>query len=769
MKRLARIADWIELRLSLLAAALIRLPEWASAPAVMFGMAWLVFGRLLLRPALMTSGSDFLQFYFWENFTREELAAGRLPLWNPYFFSGYPALANPQMMVFYPPAVLLRLLPLGYSYGIGFMLHMGWAGLGMYWLARHQGLGRVAAVISGMAFMMGGVFVTHIQGGHLEWLYTIAWLPWAVWQWQRVTFERGPSPPWLAGIVSAMMILAGAPKLVILAGLMLSVMGLFWLASFRRRFALRALAAEAGRLALAASIAMGAAAPQLIPMIEFTLLSSRAGGLPLKCSAVFSLNPADLLFLAFAYHAFGSASEWERHGYFGAMGLALAIVGLVSRRRQGAVVVWKPLLIIWGAIGLMFGFGPGLPFYPLARTLVPGLSLMRQPFTFIVMASFAGAGLAGLGCESFLQWARDAGHNRRWPLLVAGMLLALAAISDALLFRDNPQAWDPGLYRWISWLSSFSLWRYLLVGLSFWLLARRPSRTRLASGTVIVFLFVDLWLFGFTRISVVRAYPPGAEATYVPSVDPAEARVLTSPYTYADQSMAAHVANAQGYAPIVLDSYNSFVLGSQPPPQCPGFEHAEIDLNDSDLLRLLSVKYIVGPTSEPIEISGYYPRVLWVGSAVSVDTPQEAVALARAPGFDPSRVVYVEGDVLSEGQNRAGGEGRARIVSYQTQNVTVEVESASPGWLALNDVWYPGWEASVNDEPTPLYRANGAFRAVRVPAGRSTVIMTYHSTYLALGAGITAMALVGMIAAAIRQAIRSKAPPAAPPVQADSG
>jgi hypothetical protein len=157
-----------------------------------------------------------------------------------------------------------------------------------------------------------------------------------------------------------------------------------------------------------------------------------------------------------------------------------------------------------------------------------------------------------------------------------------------------------------------------------------------------------------------------------------------------------------------------------------------------------------------------------VGRAVSVDMQPEAVTRARAPEFDPSQVVYVEGEIVNEGEARADGAGQARIVSYGTQSITLEVEAAAPGWLVLNDVWYPGWEASVNGRPSQVYRANGTFRAVRVPAGRSTVTMTYHSTYLGLGIGIAVVMLAGVIVAGIKQATHSKSRPVAPRVQADS-
>ena len=110
-----------------------RLPEWLISTLVLFALLFIVFARVLLRPQLMVIGSDFIQFYFWEHFTRSELAAGRLPIWNPYFFSGYPLLANPQSLVFYPPAMLLRLVPLGYALGLGIFFAFVVGGRGHVW------------------------------------------------------------------------------------------------------------------------------------------------------------------------------------------------------------------------------------------------------------------------------------------------------------------------------------------------------------------------------------------------------------------------------------------------------------------------------------------------------------------------------------------------------------------------------------------------------------------------------------------------------------
>ncbi len=73
------------------------------------------------------------------------------------------------------------------------------------------------------------------------------------------------------------------------------------------------------------------------------------------------------------------------------------------------------------------------------------------------------------------------------------------------------------------------------------------------------------------------------------------------------------------------------------------------------------------------------------------------------------------------------------ITRYTPQAVEITIKAPAVGMLTLNDVSYPGWQATVNNAPAPLYRANGTFRAVPVPAGHSLVHMQYRSTYLQPG------------------------------------
>ena len=65
-------------------------------------------------------------------------------------------------------------------------------------------------------------------------------------------------------------------------------------------------------------------------------------------------------------------------------------------------------------------------------------------------------------------------------------------------------------------------------------------------------------------------------------------------------------------------------------------------------------------------------------------------------------------------------------MSYRNTEVVLEADSAEGGWVILNDVWHPWWAAELGGQAVPLLRANVIFRAVEVPGGRHTVVMTFR-------------------------------------------
>ena len=72
----------------------------------------------------------------------------------------------------------------------------------------------------------------------------------------------------------------------------------------------------------------------------------------------------------------------------------------------------------------------------------------------------------------------------------------------------------------------------------------------------------------------------------------------------------------------------------------------------------------------------------------------------------------------------------------------MDVNTASAGVLVMSEVFYPGWNARVNDRDAPVLRANYLFRAVEIPAGASRVKFKYAPITFMVGVGLNAITVL---------------------------
>jgi hypothetical protein len=58
--------------------------------------------------------------------------------------------------------------------------------------------------------------------------------------------------------------------------------------------------------------------------------------------------------------------------------------------------------------------------------------------------------------------------------------------------------------------------------------------------------------------------------------------------------------------------------------------------------------------------------------------------------------------------------------------VEIEVTTAQPGFVVLNDIWHPWWQAELDGQQVDILKANVLFRAVQVPAGTHKIRFSFH-------------------------------------------
>ena len=144
-------------------------------------------------------------------------------------------------------------------------------------------------------------------------------------------------------------------------------------------------------------------------------------------------------------------------------------------------------------------------------------------------------------------------------------------------------------------------------------------------------------------------------------------------------------------------------------------------------------KWVPRPGYLPLATAGQRPLFL--------DDTNAERALIR-PDFDGRRVVFLPPEL--KGAVSVTHETSARVLAqhFEAQRVEVEVEAAEPSLVVLSQTYYHPWQAMVDGQPSKLLRANYAFQAVQVPAGRHRVELVYRDRALRLGALFSGLALL---------------------------
>ena len=62
--------------------------------------------------------------------------------------------------------------------------------------------------------------------------------------------------------------------------------------------------------------------------------------------------------------------------------------------------------------------------------------------------------------------------------------------------------------------------------------------------------------------------------------------------------------------------------------------------------------------------------------------------------------------------------------------------------MITSDTWYPGWQATIDDAPVPIFRANYVFRGVSVPAGAHVVKFEFRPKFFYFGVALSVLSVL---------------------------
>ncbi len=155
------------------------------------------------------------------------------------------------------------------------------------------------------------------------------------------------------------------------------------------------------------------------------------------------------------------------------------------------------------------------------------------------------------------------------------------------------------------------------------------------------------------------------------------------------------------------------------------------------LLDFLGVGYASQRRSNdsPIRRTSALPRVAARGRP-AFSTPIGMLDSLLAPDFDPRHTVFLPPDAVGSVPTNAAN-ARVTTRRFAAHEILADIETDAPTLVTVAQSFYHPWRAFVDDQPVKLWRANYAFQALAVPAGKHTVRLVYVDEKFRLGVGIS--------------------------------
>ena len=142
----------------------------------------------------------------------------------------------------------------------------------------------------------------------------------------------------------------------------------------------------------------------------------------------------------------------------------------------------------------------------------------------------------------------------------------------------------------------------------------------------------------------------------------------------------------------------------------------------------------------------YVPDMTAAVRALATTEPRFPDGAIRVTRFNPRNDAIIESSPPATGGPRScsGGSDSARITKYASEEVSIDVNSTCAGLLVLSDMYYPGWDATVNGRAATIHPTDVLLRGVPVTAGHSVVSFRYRPESFTLGLLLALASLVGL-------------------------
>ncbi|MCP4601176.1 MAG: YfhO family protein [Proteobacteria bacterium] len=745
------------------------------------------FFRALLKTDWVVQGSDVaLSFYYYHDFSYRMLRDLCFPFWNPYVFAGTPYFSAANGL-YYLPHYFFFLLPTPLAINLNLILHFFLAGAFCFGFLRSIGIKHIGSMVGGIMYMSPIIEILHVFGGHIPRLEARAWIPFVFWMYYGFHKRHSAIYFLLGALGIAFQIFTGHVQIVFYTLFCLAAYFIF-LSFTSNDFSIFKNAYRFVLFCLAGVVISGV---QLLPTLMWSTGAGRAQTYEFATS--FSFPPLNIVTALVPYiwgdkvdmTYFGPSYIWESMLFVSITSVALVLASAILDRK-------KATLFFLGMMTLCFvvALGKYTPIYKAFYYAVPGYKFFRVPGRILTVFVFFVSVLSGIGVSSIIENGKEKTKEIRVFLIVLFSIFSVLLIGYLYFFFTNSKS--ETFHTLLKYIVSnmrkvpadidravlkiaenahdhmgnqvgLAAAGFAAILLSLGLFLKNKITWKTLGVSLIILLFIEQNLFSQRYIKTTSKDRFRWEAPIEKLLEKEAKqggnnslfRVMDSRRSNnLDKGMMYNVSSLNGYEPGILERYNRFVNLARNKPLEKYYAVLKFR-RYHPMLKLLNLKYVFDHSRSRIqskhlkeiynkrglrilENTNPLPRA-WIVYNTHIEKDPEKILSAIHKGrFDFRRTVMLENSEAKEIGTSAFDRDmkesqNVEIGEYSANYIKLEADLAREGYLVLSEIFYPGWNAYVDGETAPIYRANYILRAVHLEKGRHVVEMSFTPRLFWLG------------------------------------
>lgn len=678
---------------------------------------------------------------------RAALDQGELPLWNPIWSE--PIHANPQARTLYP----LTLISAGLSLPHMIILH-AWAHLtlmffALYWFLRHWHFDRLPSIAGAGVVSFSAYMIVRVTAGHMAPIPVRAFSILAIVYYAKLLHYHRWRDFLMTLCFAVMLVLVGHPQHSLVGFMLVGTFAIYYLINHHSRIEIWRFIKYTSLITI---FLFGILAIQLLPSYEYLTLSSRFGeGLSLDFAAgLREFTPEmfpQIITTYLWYDLIPNTNIQETLMYTSMIVLALIVIAVVYAPKAYRPLVIYALAVLIGS--LLFSAGRLTPLFGGLHHMLP---MIQSPGRFLHWMVLPLSIFVALSIYTI---KTKPSHIRAY-LVIITTVVTLGGIGIIFYSIRNPEyllgaksSLVPGTV-----LVFVSVWiltviSHAILSQSWWV---RVLTWVLIGDAIAHAMLLGLWLPEYSMIQRADTFIDDSYfACMSQFIDPDIGRLDENGDHWSLRSASSF--GIHGIQPLSSHPRWTFDLKAVAHPLLR-FNYRITDYNPGVDWQLVSTDCaldIYVRKERPIE------RVYAVNTVEAVP-PEQSFEAVQNPDFQPLEKAII----LDRDYDTIANPLSDKLLIYDAQitqdnfnKITINVTTSTSALVILSEPYYPGWIATVNDQPTPVFRVNHGVRGVLVGEGEQHIIFEYSPPQLWIGLAISSLSIILLLFISLITPIRS--------------